>query len=161
MYLVNSLHMVVVKGFKPPNIFRLEKKNYHKLIKIKITACLEKPDLDSCMEVEYLNVNVNQNPEKPNLPTVLSSDKTMSLMKLDPKSCKELECLVDNMEEEPEGQNLPSFEKEFNASSCDETKYLNTNVRDVGKSNEIAVLSVPNQTELINIVNYNIQTVIK
>jgi len=40
---------------------------------------IKKPDLDSCMEVEYLN-DVNQGPEKPNLPTVLSSDKTSKLL---------------------------------------------------------------------------------
>jgi hypothetical protein len=38
-------------------------------------VCLKKPDADSCMEVEYSNVD-NQDPEKPNLPAVLSFDKT-------------------------------------------------------------------------------------
>lgn len=41
---------------------------------------LKEPDLDRCMEVEYLNINVNQDPEKPNLPTVLSSNKTSMLL---------------------------------------------------------------------------------
>jgi len=45
-------------------------------------VCLKepnRPDPDSCMEVEYSNVD-NQDPGKPNLPAVLSSDK--SSMKL-------------------------------------------------------------------------------
>ncbi|KAL4090151.1 hypothetical protein QTP88_025050 [Uroleucon formosanum] len=94
------------------------------------------------MEVEYSNVD-NQDPGKPNLPAILSSDKTMSLLKPDPKSCMKLECLVDNMEEEPERMNLlvlPSFEKEPNASSCDGNKVLNTYVGDKEKLNEFTVL---------------------
>jgi len=35
-------------------------------------VCLKEPDPDSCMEVEYSNVD-NQDPGKPNLPAILSS----------------------------------------------------------------------------------------
>jgi len=46
-----------------------------------VIVCLKKPDPHSCMEVEYSNVNVdNQEPEKQNLPAVLSSDKTSMLL---------------------------------------------------------------------------------
>jgi len=39
-------------------------------------VCLKEPDPDSCMEVEYYSNVDNQDPGKPNLPAVQSSDKT-------------------------------------------------------------------------------------
>ncbi|XP_025408728.1 uncharacterized protein LOC112682360 isoform X2 [Sipha flava] len=87
--------MIIVEGTK----FHQQKSLANTVVKwiwsTHKTLCLKKPDADSCMEVEYSNVD-NQDPEKPNLPAVLSFDKTMSLTKPEPKSCMELECLVNN-----------------------------------------------------------------
>jgi len=44
-------------------------------------VCLKEPNPDSCMEVVYSNVNVdNQDLGKPTLPAILSSDITSMLL---------------------------------------------------------------------------------